>query len=207
MQGLKHEKFLRKIFEDSTNCSIMLQVRLRLKIKHKSCTMSRMDQEHIKRRQSELSKQQAIYVAQRAKGHTKQESAIMAGYAPDKNGVVKVEDSKKVQVALTGARAETAKNLGLTKEDIAQGLLDAANMARVMADPSAMTRAYSELGKMLGFYEPEKKKVTHELGTKTIEALKGLPDHELAKLAKGRVIEGEVMSKKEEPDGEPDEDL
>lgn len=163
-----------------------------------------MDESHIKRRQAELSKQQAIYVAQRAKGHTKQESAIMAGYKVEENGVVKVERSEKVQTALTQARKETAKNLGLTKEDIAQGLLDAANMAKVMADPSAMVRAYSELGKMLGFYEPEKKKVTHELGEKTIEALKSLPDHELAKLAKGRVIEGEVLEKEEHTDGTED---
>lgn len=150
-----------------------------------------MDEAHIKRRQSELSKQQAIYVAARAKNHTKQESAIMAGYKVEENGVVKVERSEKVQTALTDARTETAKALKVTKEMIAQGFLDAAEMARVMADPQAMVRAYSELGKMLGMYAEEKKKVTHEIGEKTLDALKGLPDHELAKLAKGRVIEGE----------------
>lgn len=150
-----------------------------------------MDSSHIKRRQAELSKQQAIYVAQRAKGHTKQESAIMADYKPSENSVVKVERSEKVQTALTEARAETAKAIKVTKEDIAQGFLDAANMARVMADPQAMVRAYAELGKMLGMYAEEKKKVTHELGEKTLDAMRQLPDHELAKLAKGRIIDGE----------------
>lgn len=156
-----------------------------------------MDEAHIKRRQSELSKQQAIYVAARAKGHTKQDSAIMADYKPEQNGVVKVERSEKVQTALTEARAETAKALKITKEDIAQGFLDAAAMARVMADPQAMVRAYAELGKMLGMYAEEKKKVTHEIGEKTLEAMRLLPDHEVAKLAKGRIIEGESTEVKD----------
>lgn len=166
-----------------------------------------MDQSHIKRRRGELSKQQAIYVAKRATGATIRESAIMAGYTIEKNRVVKVEDSPKVQKALADARADTAKNIGVTKEDVAKGFQEAAEMARMMADPAAMVRAYAELGKMLGFYAPEKKIHEHELGQKSLEALKQLPDNELMKLAKGRVVEGEVLSVRTEPESEPDEEV
>lgn len=166
-----------------------------------------MEQAHIKRRQREMSKQQAIYVAQRSKGLTKKESAIMAGLDVEKNGVVKVERSLTVQEELAKARAETAKNVDVTKEDIAAGLMRAAAMAETMADPQAMVRAYSELGKMLGHYAAEKKTVTHEAGAKTLEAMKALSDTELAKLAKGRVVEGEFtdVTKEESPD-EPETD-
>lgn len=165
-----------------------------------------MDSDHIKRRQKELSKQQAIFVAARERGVPKKESAIMAGYKVGDSGrdVLDIEKGEAVQRELAKAREAMAKNTGLTREDVLAGLKSAAEMASTMADPQAMVRAWSEIGKMLGFYEPEKKKVTHELGKATLEALKTLPDSELLKLAKGRVIEGEF---KEVPDDGPDEDL
>ena len=170
-----------------------------------------MDQDLIKKRQRELSKQQAIFVAARERGIPRRESAIMAGYKVDKSGKVpaQIEAGKAVQDALTRARAEMQAKTGITKEEVLQGLKDAAEMARVMADPQAMVRAFSELGKMLGFYEPEKKVVQHEMGKQTMEALRMLSDEELLKLAKGRVIEGEVLEKKEEPNEqeEPDETM
>lgn len=166
-----------------------------------------MESDHIKRRQKELSKQQAIYVAQRAKGVAKKESAIMAGLNVEKNGVVKVERNLTVQEELAKARAETAKAVEVTKEDIAAGLMRAAAMAETMADPQAMVRAFSELGKMLGHYAPEKKTVVHEAGAKTLEAMKALSDTELVKLAKGRVIEGEVTNVETHTEPEPDEDV
>lgn len=169
--------------------------------------MPPMDSEHIKRRQKELSKQQAIYAAHRERGASQRQSAIMAGYSKaEETGVVanRVENLPAVQSELQKAREAIAKSSGITKEEVLQGLKDAAEMARTMADPQAMVRAWSEIGKMLGHYAEEKKKVTHELGADTIEALRGLPDSELLKLAKGRVIEGEVLEKKEEPEEEPD---
>lgn len=158
-----------------------------------------MEEAHIKRRHRELSKQQAIYAAQRAKGATKQESAIMAGYHVDKDRHVQAEDSQIVKAELARLRAETVKATGISKEDIAQGLLEAALLAKTMADPSAMVRAYSELGKMLGHYAPEKKILEHEMGSKTLEAMRALPDAQLAQLAKGRVIEGEVLHVEGQP--------
>lgn len=165
-----------------------------------------MDQDLIKKRQRELSKQQAIFVAARERGVPRRESAIMAGYKVDESGKgpAQVEKSKAVSTALALARQELAQKTGITKEEVLQGLKDAAEMARVMADPQAMVRAFSEIGKMLGFYEPEKKVVEHQVGKQTMEALRMLSDEELLKLAKGRVIEGEVLDKKEESD-EPEE--
>lgn len=162
-----------------------------------------MDSEHIKRRQKELSKQQAIYAAHRERGVSQRQSAIMAGYKlvdDSGTGATRLENLPQVQEELKKAREELALKTGITKEEVLQGLKEAADMAKVMADPQAMVRAWSEMGKMLGYYAEEKKKVTHELGSQTIEALRGLPDSELLKLAKGRVIEGEVLEKKEEQD-------
>lgn len=153
-----------------------------------------MDSDLIQRRQRELSKQQAIYVAKRMQGHTKQQSAILAGYADVDKAGDSVEKSPVVKEELARARAEAAKAVNVTKEDIAQGLIDAADMARVMGDPGAMVRAYTELGKFLGLQAPEVKKHEHSVKVlkNTSDAVKNLPDEDLYKLANGRVIEGEA---------------
>jgi hydroxylamine reductase (hybrid-cluster protein) len=158
-----------------------------------------MDTEIVKRRQRELSKQQAIYVAKRATGASKQQSAIFAGYADVDKAGDQVEKSTLVQEELAKTRAETAKRVEVTKEDIAEWLKDAFDMAKLMADPQAMVRAAAELGKMLGHYAPEVKKVVHGVDAETRAALKGMSDADLLRLARGQVHEGEFKVLRVEP--------
>lgn len=156
-----------------------------------------MDSDLIKRRQRELSKQQAIYVAKRERGTPKEQSAIFAGYPAGQKAGDAVEDSPTVQQELAKARAEIAKATGITREQVLQGMKDAADMAQTMADPQAMVRAWAEIGKLLGFYAPEVKKHLHGLDPASRDAIKRLNDAELLQLAKGRVIDnetGEIVS-------------
>lgn len=150
-----------------------------------------MDEDIIKRRQRELSKNQAMYVARRAAGGSKEQSAIFAGYPAGQKAGDQVEESVTVQDELAKARDEMKNATGITREDVLAGLQEAAMFAKLMADPQAMVRAWSEIGKMLGFYAPEVKKVEHNFGKETREVLRNMNDQELLQLAKGRVIEGE----------------
>jgi len=163
-----------------------------------------MEEQNVKRRQRELSAQQASYVKNRATGLSRQASAIAAGYS-DWDGCGKdVESSPVVQEALAVARKEYEVAGGVKKEDVMAGLLDAANMAKIMADPQAMIAAWREIGKMCGYYAPEVKKVEHEHSAKgLLGRLASLTDAELLSLAHGRVIDGEV-SRLDEPAGAPD---
>lgn len=148
-----------------------------------------MDKDLIKRRQRELSKQQAIYVAKRETGASREESAILAGYPAGQEAGKQVEQSPVVQAELAKARTELARSTGITKEDVLAGLKTAAEMAQTMADPQAMVRAWSEIGKMLGHYAPEVKKVVHGLDQESRDAIRRMDDSELFKLAKGRVVD------------------
>lgn len=148
-----------------------------------------MDQDLIKKRQREMSKQQAIYVAARERGGNREQSAIMAGYAAGQDAGKQVERSELVQVELAKARTEMADAAGITRQEVLDGMKEAADMARVMADPQAMVRAWSEIGKLLGFYAPEVKKHLHGLDSESRDAIRKLDDAQLHKLAKGRVID------------------
>jgi DNA-binding GntR family transcriptional regulator len=152
-----------------------------------------MDNDLVKRRRKELNARQAAYVANRERGATRQQSAILAGYADVDKAGEQVEEAEVVQEALQEARTELAKATGITKEQILEGLKEAADMAKLLADPQAMVRAWSEIGKMLGHYAPEVKKHLHGVDPKTAEALKALSDAELYKISRGRVVEGEFV--------------
>lgn len=135
---------------------------------------------------------QEKYVQARAKGQSRGQSAIIAGYAVEgleSPALSKIEGTPTVQERLAEIRAETAKNTKVTKEDVVQMLLDAAEMARVMADPNGMVAAARELGKMLGFYAPEVKKVTHGLDKGSLrQVMEELSDEDLQRLANSRAI-------------------
>lgn len=148
-----------------------------------------MDQDLIARRRRELSKQQAMYVAARERGLPRQKSAVMAGYADVDKAGEQVEKSEKVQDELAKARAALIKSTGKTREDIAQVMLDAIEMARTMADPQAMIRGAAELAKLLGLNAPETKKHLHMLDAESKALLQSMPDDQLHQLAKGRLLE------------------
>lgn len=139
-----------------------------------------------------LTPQQSRYVNERAKGATKTQSALVAGYAPEADGGTSAEDSPTVQQQLAKIRKEIAENAGISKEDVVAMLISAADMAKTLADPQGMVAAARELGKMLGFYAPEVKKVTHGLDKNSLRAvLDEMTDDDLIRLANAKAIEGE----------------
>lgn len=126
----------------------------------------------------------------RAKGIDRQQSAVMAGYSDAENMGRQVEQGQDVQQELARLRAETAKNIKVTKEDVAAGFKAAADMAQTMADPTGMVAAWRELGKLLGYYAPEVKKLEKRINKHDLlAAMDQLSDEELLQLRGGRVIE------------------
>jgi len=61
-----------------------------------------------------------------------------------------------VREALQASQAETARKLEMDRATVLAGLLEAVEMARTQADVGALIRAWAEIGKMLGFYAPER---------------------------------------------------
>lgn len=141
---------------------------------------------------AKLNAQQRTYVKNRARGLSREQSAIIAGYNYSKADVEKIETrSETVQTELARIRAETAKNTGVTKEEVVELLKAAAEMARVQGDPTGLVAAARELGKMLGFYAPETKRVLRGIDQNDLKKLlQSMPEDELLKLANATVIDG-----------------
>lgn len=133
------------------------------------------------------------FVQARARGLTRREASQAAGLAGDGSGTEKLVS---VQTQLAEIRKKMALDSGVSKESIVNMLVDAAEMARTMADPMGMIAAARELGKMLGHYAPEVKKIEKGISqSDLLKALENLPDEELLRLTHGKVVEGEVIGK------------
>jgi phage terminase small subunit len=128
-------------------------------------------------------------------GHSTSEALRAGGYHPgNAANVMRQED---VQQYLADARSEIQDITTIRRLDVLNILIEAIDMARTLADPAQMINGAKEVGKMMGFYEPETLKL--ELGGTTSAAMaskfKQLTDEELYEIAsrRAKTIEGEVL--------------
>lgn len=85
-----------------------------------------------------------------------------------------------VQREIEQRREDYRIRMKLTREDVAEVFSDAINMARVMSEPATMIMGAREVGKMLGYYEPEVIKVQMSDSAQGLqEQLRTLTDAEL----------------------------
>lgn len=152
---------------------------------------------------SPMNKRQKAYVQNRARGMSRERSAILAGYPAGQEAGKQVESMPTVQEELAKIRAQMADAAGVSKEDIVQMLMDAAALAKLQADPTALVGAARELGKMLGFYAPEVKKTISSIDKNDLrKALRDMQEDELYRLAYGQVIEGEAKLVEDKTDAD-----
>jgi phage terminase small subunit len=64
-----------------------------------------------------------------------------------------------VAAAVRDGEAEIAAKAQLTRKVVMHGFLEAIELARLLADASAMIAGCREIAKMCGFYAPERKQV------------------------------------------------
>ncbi len=148
----------------------------------------------------ELTPIQTAYVKWRLRGLNVPQAATAAGLASPHDNGHRLEEAVGVQLELKKNRERLEKRIGVTKETVAAGLMEAFEMARTMADPTAMVASMRELGKLLGHYAPEVKRLEKSLDKNEIlKALEQMDDAELLRYRNSRLVEGTVLGKTEAP--------
>lgn len=112
-------------------------------------------------------------------------SAIAAGFSVKGASVAgtRMLRNASVQEALQARQSADATRLSIKREDVVAGLLEAVDQARVQSNPMAMVAGLRELGKMMGFYAPELKKVDLNVqGKVDMDRLNQLTDAELLQI-------------------------
>lgn len=143
----------------------------------------------------ELTARQRRFVEEYGVDRNATAAALRAGFAPASARVTAcrlLKANKAVQGAVAAQEALAAAEVCMTRQRVVQGLLEAVEMARERREPGAMIAAWRELGKMLGYYAPDRVKVTAEIDDAGLMGrLEALSDEELAGIIAGqRVVEG-----------------
>lgn len=128
-------------------------------------------------------------------GHSKADAARAAGYHP--SHVDKVLRTEEVQMYLADARQEMRDISTIKRIDVLNIFMEAVDMARTLADPAQMINGAKEIGKMLGYYEPEKLDITVSMDSNVLASkMRQMTDDELYALAakKAKPVDGEVIS-------------
>lgn len=157
-------------------------------------TMANQKQPRKKRGESVVTEKQDKYIEARLDGKSKRQAAIDAGY--NVNGVAVIEKSADVRAALEQARSELSTATQIKRADVIEMLKEAYDMAKLAAEPSSMVSAAKEIGKMLGFYEPETIRIETQRNAGTVQRkLMTMTDEELMEIAEGtaKVIDGEFQ--------------
>lgn len=142
-----------------------------------------------------LTSMQAALVDATLQGKDPIAAAAQAGYANPVGSAKHVIKSEAVQLALKEARSELSSAAQITRADVIDGFMEAINVARLAADPTAMIKGWSETAKVLGLYAPEIKKIDLSMNHQRLQGkFQVMSDAELVEIIEGRVqlaIEGE----------------
>jgi len=98
-------------------------------------------------------------------------AAQRAGYSKKTSRAIACELLTKpdIQAELQARGAALARELEITRAGVVRGLLDAFEMAKADRQPSVMVSAAREIGKMLGMYAVETKRIELTAGQDAVQ--------------------------------------
>ena len=112
-------------------------------------------------------------------------AAARCGYSKKTSRAIACELLTKpdLQAELQARQAADATRLSIQREDVLNGLLEAASMAKLQCDPAGMVAAWKQVGLLMGYYSPERIKVDMSVqGQTVVNQLERLSDAELLAL-------------------------
>ena len=106
---------------------------------------------------------------------------MRAGYADEGFGyrMARMPSILRVYQAEKAAYEQASQ---MTRKKVMDGLLEAVEMAKLMAEPATMVSGWREIGRMCGYYEPAKHTLDINIkGDVTLRQLNSMSDAELLK--------------------------
>ncbi len=127
---------------------------------------------------TQMTEKQTRFVAEYLVDGNGSRAAVAAGYgrAGARVTACRTLAIPNVREAIAARQGADAKRLDIARQDVLKGLLEAVEQAKEQGNPAAMIAGWREVGRMLGFYEPERTYVKHA-GS---QALNSMSDTELA---------------------------
>ena len=140
-----------------------------------------------------LAPREHAFVENVTMGMSQTAAAANAGYSTAKMSGSKLMRKSHVLDAVRARRGELRETFRIKREDVLIGLREAIKDAKLLSDPTAQIAGWREIGRMLGYYEPERKIIELSDHTPTaIQQLQEISTSELLELAgPSTTIDGE----------------
>ena len=114
------------------------------------------------------------------------------------------KNSERFRAALRIEHLRTQQVTNMSRKRVMHGILEAIDMAKDQRQPSTAIAGWREVGRMCGFYEPERREVQLSVtGKEVIEELKSLTRTQLLELAsqhQPELLDGEFEVVEQEKD-------
>lgn len=141
-----------------------------------------------------------------AQGESILSAAVRAGYTDGGTYAYRLAKDPAILKIYHAEKEAYEQAVGMTRQRVMEGLLEAVEMAKIQADPTAMIAGWREVGKMCGYYEPVKKQIDVNItGNVVMERLNRLSDADLLKLIEDQTtsaLEGEFIEVAEDDEDE-----
>lgn len=137
-----------------------------------------------------LTDKQKLFVKFWAEGDSIQSASVRAGYndASIAYRMVRMPNILALKATLS-AKYEAVSEM--TRQRVMDGLIEAAEMAKLISEPSSMVQAWKTIGQMCGYFAPVEHKMKIDItGNIVVDRLNGMSDKELLDLiTKGQAPE------------------
>jgi|GEM_PF-2489500 len=139
----------------------------------------------IKSTKRKLTEMQMMFVRHWAAGESILTASARAGYSDGGTYAYRLVKDPLIVEIYEREKRLYEEACQMTRKRVMDGFLEAAEMARLQADPTAMTGAWREIGKMCGYYEPRKVDVNVNVSGQITQKVERLTDAQLLALIKG----------------------
>jgi hypothetical protein len=118
-----------------------------------------------------------------AQGETIANASVRAGYGDGASYAYKLVHFPQALILYKEEKRLFEEANQMTRKKVMDGLLEGIDMAKMMAEPTAVINGWKTIGQMCGYFEPIKHKIEVSVnGSIAIEKLNTLTDEELFKL-------------------------
>ena len=138
------------------------------------------------RKPSAVTEQQEKYVEARVSGLNVKQAQEVSDYSGSEKTV------EAIRHQLQAARSWLTNTTQITRLNVIEGFIDGIEMARMQGDSGNVIKGWVEVGKVLGHYAPEVKRIELTMDQGRLKSkFEGLSDSELLAIQQGRVLDGE----------------
>lgn len=135
-----------------------------------------------------LTEMQMMFVRHWAAGETILSASSRAGYADSGAYAYRLVKDPAVIKIYEREKKLYAASCQMTRQKVMDGFLEAAAMAQTLGDPTALTGAWREVGKMCGFYEPVRKNININVsGGVLVGKVERMDDATLLAIVRGEI--------------------